>query len=122
MLYVGPLRGVEAELAGAARNSDDHPVFEYMAGRATVEERLAFTREGWPAFAERVTAAAGARDPVFPGRPLEGPNAGAAFTRASILSVAKRPEAAAYLSALRSRLPPELLDPPDPNVADTWPR
>lgn len=122
MLYVGPLRALAPELAGALRNSDDHPVFEYGAGRGRAEDRVAFTREGWPALAERVTAAAGVTDPLLPGRPLEGPNAGAAFTRASIMASTNRPELAAYLDSLRSRLPPELLYPPDPNVADTWPR
>ena len=66
--------------------------------------------------------ATGDVDPVFPGRPPEGPRAGTAFAHANLLvssqGSSKRAEAFAIV---RAQVPAALLTPPDPSVSEIWP-
>jgi spermidine synthase len=122
MLYVGPLASGTRELADLRLNSDRWPVLEFRAGRATEESRNEFRLQRWPEFVDRIHDAVGEVDPVFPGRPREGPRAGAAFARANLLvsaqGASKRAEAFAIV---RAQVPAALLTPPDPTVSEIWP-
>ncbi len=123
MLYVGPLGPLRGSLAGVPRNTDDRPRFEFLAGRSRAEEWETFVREDWPAFVARVMRPPGAPDPALAGRPPEGPHRGALMARASLEAVQGRRAAFEATSRrIRRQVPAHLLEPPDPTVADAWPR
>lgn len=122
MLYVGPLAAGVPPVAAAPTTSDAHPRFEFAAARSTPAERARFAREGWPAFAEAVTAAAGRDDPVHRGRPAEGPRAGAALLRANLLATSGDPGARRLaLARMLREVPRDLLWPPDRTIGELWP-
>lgn len=123
MLYVGPLAGIAERLAGVPRNSDDHPLFEFLAGRSSPATRSAFLDWGWPGFAAAVRDAAGPVDPAFPGRPEGAARAAAALTRASWLQwKGKERELRLALAEVVAHTPAALLaPPPDGTAAEAWP-
>jgi spermidine synthase len=119
MLYVGPLAARAGELARVARNSDARPRFDYLGARVTGAARQSFLRREWPAFAESLAAGAGA-DAPYASR-LAAARDGAALVRASALRLDRRElEMQAEIAPLRSRVPPELLNAPDPSVSELW--
>ena len=120
MLYVGPLQAGREPFASAPITRDDRPRLEFSAGRSTPEERLRFAREVWPALAEALTPAGD--DPLYPGRPADGPRAGAALLRANLLATSGQPGARRLaLARMRREVPAELLWPPDPTIGELWP-
>jgi spermidine synthase len=119
MLYVGPLDARAAELAAAPRNDDAHPRFDFLGARLSGADRQAFLRRGWPAFSESLAARAGA-DAPFASR-LDAARDGAAMVRAAALRMDRRDlESQSEIAQLRSRVPPELLNTPDPSVSELW--
>jgi hypothetical protein len=122
MLYVGPLASGTGELIDLPLNSDRWPVLEFRAGRATEASRNEFRLQRWPEFVDRIHDAVGNVDPVFPGRPPEGPRAGTAFARANLLVSSQGPSKRAEAFAIvRAQVPADLLTPPDPTVSEIWP-
>lgn len=82
MLYAGPLETALA-LIDSDINSDDFPVFEYLAGRSTRGARNRFLQNGWLEFSERVS-----RNHDHDGAlswPNEGRETGHLFTEVSAL-------------------------------------
>jgi spermidine synthase len=119
MLYAGPLSGARDWLAGAPRNSDAHPVFDYVAGRDRAIERQAFLRTRWPALAERLLAGGGDGHPLAPALPRA--RDGAVYAEASAANLDGRQDAFADAwRRLQARVPPELLRAPDPSVSEIW--
>ena len=121
MLYLGSLSDA-FDLTGVPINSDARPVFEYAAARTTPDGRAVMLGQGWPALWRRVIEAAGADDPVFPGRPFASTWAGAAMARANLM-IGARGEAALdeAVSLVRANVPADLLAEPDPTVSEIWP-
>ncbi|MGH0030810.1 MAG: spermidine synthase [Myxococcota bacterium] len=118
MLYVGPLALLPG-LERAPPNTDDRPSFEFVAGRATAEQRSDFTARGWPRLGDALVQATSQGDPAFPGAPRASVEAGAALARANRLALeGKRAEA---LRVQREHVPPALLHPPDPTIGEFWP-
>jgi spermidine synthase len=124
MLYVGPLAGIAPRLRDVPRNTDDHPLFEFLAGRSSAATRDAFLDRGWPELAAEVRDAAGLVDSAFPGRAPEAARAAAALARASWLhSQGRERELAPVLAEVAARIPAALLaPPPDGSAAEVWPR
>jgi spermidine synthase len=121
MLYVGPLARAVDDLAGVERNRDDRPVFEFRAARSTMPQRRVFVRNKWPAFSSELRRAESADTAPFGERGIEGARAGALLARINRHVLDGRPsEARAGMIALRESIPPELLSPPDPTVAEMW--
>ncbi len=120
MLYLGPLAALSAELAGVVPTRDDRPIFEYLAGRTPQQRRLRFVMDQWPQMVQRL-AAARSRGGI-PGARLDLAEAGDLFSEASRLFAHGQTEALRpVLRELRRRVPPHLLSPRDPLMADVWP-
>jgi spermidine synthase len=121
MLYVGPLARAADELAGVERNRDDRPVFEFRAARSTMPERRAFVKSKWPAFTSELGPAGSGGSEPFGERGSDGARAGAWLARINRHIMEGRPsDARAGMAALRESIPPGLLSPPDPTVAEMW--
>ncbi len=121
MLYVGPLAGLADPLEGLAPNTDDWPRFEFLAGRLGLSRRREFLRSGWLEIGAAVAAAAAQGGP-FRRPPGPGPEAGQAFARAAALAASGRRDLARpALRRVRRLVPADLLEPPDPSVAEIWP-
>jgi hypothetical protein len=119
MLYVGPLAVGAAALADAPRNTDARPRFDFLGARVREADRKEFLRSWWPAFADSLAAGA-APDAPFASR-LDRARDGAALVRASALRLDRRElESQSEIARLRSRVPPELLNRPDPSVSELW--
>jgi hypothetical protein len=119
MLYVGPLAAASQQLADVPRNTDSHPRFEFLGGRVTLAGRQAFLREYFPAFAESIAVPDGAGE-AFASR-LDAARDGAALVRAGGLYFERRDaESREEIGRLRSRVPPDLLNTPDPTISEIW--
>jgi spermidine synthase len=120
-LYAGPLASLRDRIAGALRNSDDHPVFEFVAGRSTPAQRLHFLRRGWPEAVE--TLRSGATPAPLGASAARGAEVGALLYRANREAVAGRRVASeATLARAEALIDPALLTPPDPSMAEMWRR
>jgi len=116
-------------LAGAAANTDNNPIFDFVAGRSSFTERRRFGANGWLEIADEITQAGIIADPVFPDRPVEAVLAGQLYAQADALHTLERQqgwksrsaELRVLLRKLRKAVPPTLLEPPDPTVADILP-
>jgi spermidine synthase len=121
MLYVGPAAGLGPEVGEVPANTDDRPRFEFQAGRSRPAQRRAFLRQDWDTWIERASRRA-ANDP-YADAPGPGAAAANAFARANRHSIERRgPAARAALQEVQRLVPAELLEPPDPSVAEVWPR
>jgi spermidine synthase len=110
MFYVGPLAAARDRLEGVDRNSDDHPVFEFLAGRASKSAGRGFVRREWPAFARAVVEASESADPVFPDHPPPGPRGGSDVARLlALVGQGRGDEADRQWAAVQEIVPPELL-------------
>jgi spermidine synthase len=122
MLFMGPLSALAGDVAESPRNSDDRPVFGYLAARSLEPDRTRFLTEGWPAAEARGLDALAAPSRRFPAALQRGARRGALLARASREAVANRREALQRtFAALRRELPATLLWPADPSAAETWP-
>ena len=130
-LYAGALGPLAPSLAQTPRNSEAHPVLEYLAARhhqggATGLARP-FVGIEWQIFTDGVRAASPLGDPLYPDLEPAARAAragGAALQMAGALwSEGRTGEAARAVSVAASLLPPHLLAeaPPDPSAADLWP-
>lgn len=122
MLYAGPLKTVVATIASEI-NSDDFPVFEYLAGRSTHAARRRFLQNEWLEFSERL-GMDHTYDDVTPW-PNHGREAGHLFTEVSTLYLKndQQPDnnTALTLRLRRKKLKamlPKDLQKPDPTVSE----
>ena len=131
MLYLGALTDVLDTGEPRRINTDDRPIFEYVAARSTRRKRVDFKLRTWPALADRVLSGATARSPAGldsagpsgqPQRPSGSAKASSAMARAQQLTVrTKQPQWAEAAALLRANVAQELLEVPDRNIAETWP-
>ena len=127
MLYIGPLGGMN--LTGAEANTDNNPIFDFVAGRSGFTERRRFGANRWLEMADEIIQAGIVADPLFPDRPVAAVLAGQLYAQADALHMRERQqgwksqsaELRVLLRKLRKAVPPALLEPPDPTVADVLP-
>jgi len=125
-LYVAPLAAIAAEWRELPRNSDEHPVIEWLSARAHAGgagKPAPFTGLAFAGFArglrEAATTALAALSPAA----RRAGDGGHALQSAGALHVAGRAEEAGQaLAAAAALLPPELFAEaaPDPSVAEAW--
>jgi spermidine synthase len=116
-LYLGPLATLRS---GSDVNTDDRPLFEYLAARSESAMRRRFVDREWPAHVAALLEAVDAgRGPWQP--ESETIEAARAIAQANAMlwsDGARRAEAAALL---RASVPPALLEEHDWTVMETWP-
>lgn len=122
MLYAGPLKTAVA-IIDSDINSDDFPVFEYLAGRSTPGARERFLQNKWLAFSEHLSTDHTYDD--ITSWPNQGREAGHLFTEVSSLYLKnyKKPDnnTALTLRLQRNKLKtllPKDLQTPDPTVSE----
>lgn len=121
MLYVGPLARLARSLQGVPLNTDDHPLFEYVAARSTFAQRRDFLNKDWPSLRHALDPGDGEAASPFAERARAGARRGELLTRANRLVVSGEREAArTAMRQLIATLPRALWNPPDPTVAEIW--
>jgi hypothetical protein len=122
MLYAGPLKSAVATTDGVL-NSDDFPVFEYLAGRSSRSARKRFLEDGWLEFS-KILGTDHTYDQLTPW-PNQGREVGHLFTELSTLYLKNEQSpdnsTARNLRLQRKRLKallPEDLQKPDPTVSE----
>jgi spermidine synthase len=122
MLYAGPLKTALATIDSDI-NSDDFPVFEYLAGRSSRGERKRFLQNEWLAFSEHL-GKDHRYDDVAPW-PNQGREIGHLYTELSTLYLKNRKhpdnDTARNLRLQRERLKallPDDLRKPDPTISE----
>jgi spermidine synthase len=122
MLYIGPAARLAAAMQSQVPNTDDWPHFEFAAARSSPAARQVFRQQIWERLAEATRTPAPGPDTVFPNTPGPGAEAGNAFARATLLATRQRgPRVSAARRHVRRLVPPDLLEAPDPSVAEVWP-
>ncbi|MCS5637683.1 MAG: fused MFS/spermidine synthase [Myxococcota bacterium] len=120
--YMGPIATLREGLPSPGRHTDDLPVFEFVSARVPSNVLWAFRFQGFPRLTAEVTSRLEESDPAFPGRPLAGPLAGEALSRANLAAVQGQPEQLSTAWArVRELVPARLLAQRDPSVSSYWP-
>lgn len=118
MLHIGALAAATAP--GSLTHTDDHPIFEYVAGRSTAATRRAFRTQEWPARVEALLRAPEAVG-VIPTPPSSRVAAHAMIRGFRSLASKSAEERRRASAMLRAAVPSQLLEVPDNSVAERWP-
>ncbi len=121
MLYMGSLKAAIDIQQDIVLNTDNHPAFEYLAGRSSQSEREEFLKSGWLDFGDRIQQA----DNRIANWPLWGISAGQLYALADAQFSKDQKKGALYrtteqnnlLKKLRKLVPANILV-TDPTVAE----